>query len=162
MTCQVIAVGHDGSTYKARALLDSASSASFVTERIAQRLRLSRCNHGSKITGISRKMMQLSSRGSVHFHIKSAHTKGIALILEVLVLPKITSVIPSYIVAFDSKWKHSADLELADPDFGTPSSIDILLGADIFSRMYSMVEDLGRRERHPHSRPLSDGFSRNH
>ena len=31
MTCRVIAVGHDGSTYQARALLDSASSASFVS-----------------------------------------------------------------------------------------------------------------------------------
>ena len=78
--------------------------------------------------------MQLSSRGSVDFHIKSTHAKGRTLKLEALVLPKITSDVPSYNVAFDSKWKNLADLELADPDFETPGSIDILLGADIFSR----------------------------
>ena len=53
--------------------------------------------------------------------------------LEALVLPKITSDVPSCNVVFDGKWKHLADLELADPDFGTPGSVDMLLGADIFS-----------------------------
>ena len=36
-------------------------------------------------------------------------------------------------VTFNDKWKHLADLELADPDFGTPSSVDMLLGTNIFS-----------------------------
>ena len=67
-------------------------------------------------------------------HIKSTNANGRALKLEALVLPKITPDIPSYNVEFDGKWKHLAELELADPDFGTSGSIDILLGADIFSR----------------------------
>ena len=133
MTCQVPAVGHDGSTYQARALLDLALSASFVSECLAQHLRLLRRNHHSKITGIGGKMMQVLLRGSVDFHIKSTHANGRPLKLEVLVLPKITSGIASNNVVFNSKWKHLADLELADLDFGTPGSVDILLGADIFS-----------------------------
>ena len=31
--------------------------------------------------------------------------------------------------------KHSSNLTLADPEFGVPGSVDILLGADVFSRM---------------------------
>ena len=32
----------------------------------------------------------------------------------------------------DAKWKHLSDIQLADPDFGSPSKIDLLLGVDIF------------------------------
>ena len=103
MTCQGLAVGHDGSTYQARALLDLASSASFVSERLTQHLRLSHHNHGPKIMSIGREMMRLSSRGSVGFHIKSTHANGRALELEALVQSKITSDVPSYNVAFNSK-----------------------------------------------------------
>ena len=43
MTCQVIVQGPNGSTARARALLNSGSKASFITERLAQQLGLSRC-----------------------------------------------------------------------------------------------------------------------
>lgn len=32
----------------------------------------------------------------------------------------------------DAKWKHLFDIQLADPDFGSPSKIDLLLEVDIF------------------------------
>ena len=40
MTCQVIAVGPDDIFYKGRALLDSGSSASFISEQVALYLHL--------------------------------------------------------------------------------------------------------------------------
>ena len=134
MTCRVIAEGHDGSTYQARELLDSTSSASFVSELLAQHLHLPRHNHSSKITGNGGGMMRLSSCGSVDIHIKSTHANERLLKLKTLVLQKITSDASSYNVMFDGKWKHLTDLELADSDLGTPGSVDMLLGADIFSR----------------------------
>ena len=42
-TCQVQIVSPESSTIKARALLDSASSTSFITDSLAQRLHLQRC-----------------------------------------------------------------------------------------------------------------------
>ena len=54
--------------------------------------------------------------------------------IEVLVLQKITLNIPSCSVAFNQDWKHLSNLTLADPEFGVPGSVDILLGADVFSR----------------------------
>ena len=77
--------------------------------------------------------MRLSSCGSMDLHIKSVQANGRALKLEALLQPKITSDVPSYNVAFDGEWKHLVDLELADPDFRTFSSVDMLLGADIIS-----------------------------
>ena len=134
MTCQVIAIGHDNSTYRARALLDPASSVSFVSERLAQHLRLSRRHHSSLISGIGGETMRTTSHGSVDLHVKSTHTNGRLLKLEALVLPKITSNLPSSRVTFDTRWKHLSGLELADPEFGTPGCIDMLLGVDIFNR----------------------------
>ena len=32
-------------------------------------------------------------------------------------------------------WKHLTRLSLADPDYGTPGVVDVLLGADVFSRV---------------------------
>ena len=61
MTCCVKIVGPDSSTTKARALLDSASSASFIAEHLAQRLRLARRSHSINISGIGATSYQLSS-----------------------------------------------------------------------------------------------------
>jgi hypothetical protein len=36
-------------------------------------------------------------------------------------------------VRLDGNWKHLEGLQLADPDFGTPGRVDVLLGIDIFS-----------------------------
>ena len=33
-----------------------------------------------------------------------------------------------------TRWKHLSDLELADPDYGIPAGVDILLGGKVFSK----------------------------
>ena len=58
MTCRVSVLAPDGSFVEARALLDNASSASFVSERLVQSLSLPRFNQHvrvSEIGGISRR-----------------------------------------------------------------------------------------------------------
>ena len=52
MTCRVLVMSTDGHTTQARALLDSVSSASFISERLAQRLHLSRHHRPAQITGV--------------------------------------------------------------------------------------------------------------
>ena len=37
-------------------------------------------------------------------------------------------------VSFYHSWKHLFGIQLANPDYGIPSNIDILLGVDILSR----------------------------
>ena len=52
--------------------------------------------------------------------------------MEAVVLPKVTSNLHLHPLPFD-RWCHISDLQLADPDFGSPGSVDILLGIDVFS-----------------------------
>ena len=57
--------------------------------------------------------------------------------VEVLVLWKIMSNIPSCSVAFNWDWKHLSNLTLANPEFGVAGNVDIFLGADVFTHSAS-------------------------
>ena len=59
------------------------------------------------------------------------HEKG-RLRVEALVLSKISLELPIQQVHFDPKWSHLKGLPLADPDFGTPGRVDMLIGADVY------------------------------
>ena len=130
MMCQMIAVGPNGTSYKARALLDSGSSTSFNSEQVVQHLRLPCRHQDSKVSGIEGGTMHLSSQ---NFTVKPVRSGGKTNKIEALVLRKITSNVPSCFVAFDKDWKHLSNLKLADPEFGVRGSVDILIGADVFS-----------------------------
>ena len=53
MTCCVLSQSSDGVSIDSRALLDSASSTSFVSERLAQALRLPRSHREAQIHGVA-------------------------------------------------------------------------------------------------------------
>ncbi len=53
MTCHVLVATPNGSRVEARALLDNASSASFVSERLVQSLSLSRTRQNVRVSGIA-------------------------------------------------------------------------------------------------------------
>ena len=90
MTCLVKIVGPDDSTTQVRAMLDSASSTSFIMERLAQHLRLVHRNHSVKISSISVKSNQPSSCRATDFSIACPDSKGKIAPVEVLILSKIT------------------------------------------------------------------------
>ena len=85
-----------------------------------------------KVGVIGGSATQLSSRGMVDLNILNGRGKTMAV--EAVVLPQVTTNLPSCLVPFNHKWKHLSNIRLADPDFGTPGSVDLLLGADVFSR----------------------------
>ena len=53
MTCRVLVCAPDGTRVEARALLDNGSSVSFVSERLAQTLRLPRTSQRARISGVA-------------------------------------------------------------------------------------------------------------
>ena len=53
MTCRVLVIAPDGSTVNARVLLDSGSTVSFISERLAQVLRLPRSQQQAIIYGVA-------------------------------------------------------------------------------------------------------------
>ena len=75
----------------------------------------------------------MSARGLVQVELKSigGHEKG-RLRVDALVIPKISLELPMHQVHFDPEWKHLKGLTLADPDFGMPGKVDMLIGTDVY------------------------------
>ena len=116
-----------GERVRLRALLDSGSQVSFITEAKAKALMLKVQKTPSTIitlgTSSSQKtcgVLPATIAGSidVNFHV----------------IPKITGSLPNAIVDISQK-RHVDQLKLADPNFSVRGKIDMLLGADI-------IEDL--------------------
>ena len=60
-----------------------------------------------------------------------------------IVLLNITTQFRACLVMFDPEWKHLQGLHIADPQFGVPGLIDILLGADISSHIIRHGQQCG-------------------
>ena len=131
MTCRVLVKAPDASTVIARALLDSASSASFVSERLVKSLCLPRLRQTTTICGVAgltRNSLQsltnltlLSTQANCEFNVMA------------IVVPRVTCDLPVHPTPFSPTWTHLNNIPLADPHFGTPGRIDILLGVDVFT-----------------------------
>ena len=132
MTCRVSVLTPDGSSVEARALLDNASSASFVSERLVQSLSLPRFNQHVRVSGIGGVSQRAPIQSISNFQISPVGSAKRRIELSAVVVPKVTCDLPLAPVPFDLSWTHISDLPLADPGFGLPGRIDILLGVDVF------------------------------
>ena len=135
MTCQVLVEAPDGSSVKARALLDSASSTSFISERLVQSLCLPRSHHNVRISGVAGLSHQSPLHSVAMFNVSPLHTTSKSLSISAIVAPRVTCDLPIQPVHFDSQWSHLDNLKLADPDFGRPGRIDLLLGVDVYTEV---------------------------
>ena len=131
MTCRILVSGSDGSPVEARALLDSASSASF-SERLAQTLRLPRSSHSARISGIAGLSHKSPIQSITTFNISAVKSTSQCFDVSAIIVPKVTCDLPHHPISFDLSWNHLSSVDLADPQFGQPGRIDILLGVDIF------------------------------
>ena len=89
---------------QARALLDSASSSSFVSERLAQYLHLPRSRHLAQIAGIGGVSHQSLGQSVVHLSVAPVWSVGRVHEVEAIVLPKVTSDLPLHPVPFAGGW----------------------------------------------------------
>ena len=121
MTCRAKITGPDGSITHAKAFLDLGASCSFVTERLAQLLKLPRRRDNSVIDGIAG-VNATRTRGAVIFTVSHMSGKGRQVYVEnAFVLSKVCMDMPVSPVDSLSQWKHLTGLDIADPDFGTPA-----------------------------------------
>ena len=133
MTCQVVVKAPDDSLVKARALIDSGSSASFVSERLAQSLNLSRSHQNLRISGVAGLSQQSQRQSVATFEIASVRSPRRKFAVSAIVVPRVTCDLPLQPVHQESNWTHISDISLADPDYGIPGRVDILLGVDLYS-----------------------------
>lgn len=72
------------------------------------------------------------SRSITEFVVSPLQDPEKKIDVTAVVVPRVTCHLPLQHIPFKTEWTHLNDLELADPDFGVSSSVDLLLGVDIF------------------------------
>ena len=96
MTCCVLVYAPDGTHIEARALLDNASSASFVSERLAQTLRLPRINQKARISGVACLSHHFSNQSVTNFSISSIRPPYKRIEVTTIIVTKVTCDLPFY------------------------------------------------------------------
>ncbi|CAG9109947.1 unnamed protein product [Plutella xylostella] len=127
-TALVILLDCNNVEHVARAVLDSGSTSSFMTEELHTRLNLDVAQIDRSIMGINNVTSHVGKRCRVH--LKSLD-KSYSTDLHCFVLPSITSNVPGRELDL-STLQLPSHICLADPTFYKPAEVDILIGADLF------------------------------
>ena len=103
---------------------------------------LPRSSQNVRISGVAGLSHGYPSQSTTSFSISSRLSEK-KINVTAIVVQRVTCDLPLYPVPFDVKWKHLTDLQLADPMFGHPGRIDVLLGVDVFTQVLLQGRRIG-------------------
>ncbi|XP_018371752.1 PREDICTED: uncharacterized protein LOC108766753 [Trachymyrmex cornetzi] len=106
----------------------SARKLNFITETLANKLRLKQQHLNIAISGVAQG--GINARRSVNVLIQSKQNSYRER-MECVILQKITQNLPQEFVD-RSQLKIPSNISLADPHFNIPDNIDLLIGAEVF------------------------------
>ncbi|XP_022824611.1 uncharacterized protein LOC111355114 [Spodoptera litura] len=118
----------EGNHHDARVLLDNGSTANFISEDFCRKLRIHTYPIKSQVKGINNQSSACTHGCTIL--LKSRHSEA-EIDLNCHVISKVSSSIPNTFIN-TNHIRLPSNIVLADPNFHTPSCIDILVGAEIF------------------------------
>lgn len=126
-----------------RVLIDTGAQANFITEGLAQKLRLKRIPYTTEITGIG-KIKAHCVKHAVELNMEPVFPSEFDVDVVALILGKdVTSTTPENYISekLPDSWP---TLQLADPSFRNPGAIDMILGISFFTRI--LLPEIHRSE----------------
>ena len=130
-----------GNLHNCRALLDSGSQSSFVSESLIKRLGLKSSTTNVKVCGLANSSSHIKSfcNLSISPRLNNRFIKKIPCLISEVICQELPST------SFDRSRLKLPNVCLADPHFNRSGKIDLLLGADVFWRVLSPEKiELGR------------------
>ena len=95
-------------------------------------MQLPRTRHSVRISGVAGLSHGTPSHSIAQFVISPVQSPADKTPISAIVVPHVTCDLPVKYVTSLLSWDHLSNLPLADPDFGHPSKVYLLLGVDIF------------------------------
>lgn len=110
MTCRILVDTPDGSSVEARAVLDSASSTSFVSEHFF--LKVCASHAPTRIYRFQESLVSHKSplQALANFSISPVQDTSKKFKVTAIVVPRVTCDLPIHPVHFDLKWNHLEDI----------------------------------------------------
>ncbi|XP_065365302.1 uncharacterized protein LOC135958326 [Calliphora vicina] len=124
----LVQIMHSGKTHTVRALIDSGSKTSLLTEEVSKRLGLISNGSNVKICGLGDSVVA-NCNEVCNITLYSERNK-MQLSSKVVIVPHITNLMPSLSLPIPDI-SDVSKLDLADPNFLAPAQIDMLLGSDV-------------------------------
>ncbi|XP_075167684.1 uncharacterized protein LOC142239804 [Haematobia irritans] len=125
----VVNILHQGEIYRARALLDTGSEGSFISEKLSNLLKLPVRRTSAMISGLNNSISASVQKESC-FVLVSDTVADFEIAVSALVVPHLSNNLPSRTISTEA-FSNLPQLQLADPRFYESAKIDILLGADV-------------------------------
>ncbi|XP_061388208.1 uncharacterized protein LOC133323285, partial [Musca vetustissima] len=124
----LVQIMHSGQKFTVRALLDSASKKTFITNKIVNRIGITTKKEDFQISGLSG-IIVTNANKSCYITLCVDKTP-FELEAEVIVVRNLTSLLPTRSLP-NSNTNQIQDLKLADPGFAVSAQIDMLMGSDV-------------------------------
>lgn len=129
-TVQLLVASKNNQWHTIRALLDSGSESTFLTENCRQKLGLPLFPTNTIVSGLSNVEIN-AVKGTSRCKFRPMSAKQPVLQTKVIVVSQLTSDLPKQHIPLN-QFREFRSRKLADPDFNTPGPIDCLIGADLF------------------------------
>ncbi|XP_039951398.1 uncharacterized protein LOC120768688 [Bactrocera tryoni] len=129
-TANVLLADCKGYLKECRALCDIGSQVSFVCESLVTILNLPRSPCEFQVEGIDQSL-STRTKGVVRVSMQSQVDEKFQISFDAYIIDSITSMTPSTNIDIRTS-HHLRDLCLADPEFGIPGPVELLIGADIW------------------------------
>ncbi|XP_025156695.1 uncharacterized protein LOC112589052 [Harpegnathos saltator] len=123
-----------------RALLDQGSAATLLSNRIAQLLRVNRNSSPLWIAEIDG--TRTKTRGTTTIQFSPCGKMEPAYTTTAHILSSLTQYRPDH-VPCSTEWRHIRGLQLVDPDPFGSDLIDLIIGADLYGRIFSDGRRIG-------------------
>lgn len=127
LSTALLEVTCDGNKHVLRALLDSGSQSSFISEKAQKIINCKTMEVNRSVSGINNTTLQINKHCDLI--INSMHS-NFSIPVKFYVVPTITDKLPNMKVT--TQLNIPTNINLADPQFCHPSEVDLLLGSDVF------------------------------
>ncbi|XP_034936335.1 uncharacterized protein [Chelonus insularis] len=127
-TAEALLITHHSAT-PVRLLIDPGSELTFISNNLVSALKLQRQHSTIPIKGIGNKLT-IYTLGQTLIKLQSRHDSQ-SVIVKAHILRQLTTTLPT-ITEENLHWPELESLNLADPDYLSPRSVDIIVGADYY------------------------------